>query len=87
MAGKQKSCDPRGTFLREDVDLDDPTHTHRTDLPEPFRGRGKPQSSLGRMDIGRHHPEALNELLEQEVKMYQQDTRITSHGSSVRFDM
>ena len=44
----------------------------------------KPQSSLGRKDIGRSDPEALDELPEQEAKLYQQDTGISIYVSSGR---
>ena len=47
----------------------------------------KPQSSPGSKDLGRSDPEALDELPELEAKLYQQDTGISIHVSSGRFDM
>ena len=47
----------------------------------------QPHSSLGSKDLGKIHPEALDELEEMEAKLYQQDTGIGIYVSSGKFDM
>ena len=41
----------------------------------------KPQRSPGGKDTGRSDPDALDELPEQEAKVYQQDTGVSIHVS------
>ena len=66
--------------------LEDPKH-----LAAIIRNRSKvgakPQSSPGSKDLGRSDTEALDELEEVEGKLYQQDTGISIHVSSGRFDI
>ena len=89
------SAAEHGQYLKRDIVyingqgfewLEDPKH-----LASIIRTRSKmgakPQSSPGSKDLGRTDPEALDELEDVEIKLYQQDTGISIYVSSGRFDI
>ena len=60
--------------------LEDPKHTAAI-IQNHSKVGAKPQSSPQRKDMGPSDPDALDELPEQEAKMYQQDTAVSIHVS------